>query len=166
MCGLGFWELAIIFLVAFLVLGPKRLPDLAKGLGKGLRDLRKASSDLRSSIADPLEELRKPLEEIRRPLEDIRSDLMGTMVQVRRELEEEVRSEAPPTGEPEASSGPPEDPELEARRREVEELYAAADEERETLPALEDEASDSSGAGAPGEAGAPPPAPRTASPKG
>jgi TatA/E family protein of Tat protein translocase len=66
MFGLSFWELAVILVVALIVLGPKKLPELAKSLGKGLQDLRRASVDLKSAIAEPMEEVRRPLEDLRR----------------------------------------------------------------------------------------------------
>lgn len=50
MFGLGFWEIAIILGVALLVLGPSKLPELARGLGKGLREFRKATEDFKSTI--------------------------------------------------------------------------------------------------------------------
>jgi TatA/E family protein of Tat protein translocase len=50
MFGIGAQELAIILVVALLVFGPKRLPDLARTLGRGLAEFRRASSDLRQSI--------------------------------------------------------------------------------------------------------------------
>ncbi|MAJ61280.1 MAG: hypothetical protein CBC48_15850 [bacterium TMED88] len=50
MFGIGMQELAIILVVALLVLGPRRLPDFARTLGKGLGEFRKASSDLRRSF--------------------------------------------------------------------------------------------------------------------
>lgn len=40
--NLGLPELVVIFVVTLLVFGPKRLPELAKGLGKGIRDFKKA----------------------------------------------------------------------------------------------------------------------------
>ena len=42
--NLGLPELLVIFAVALLVFGPRRLPELAKGLGKGIRDFKKALS--------------------------------------------------------------------------------------------------------------------------
>ncbi len=42
--NLGLPELVVIFAVALLVFGPRRLPELAKGMGKGIRDFKKALS--------------------------------------------------------------------------------------------------------------------------
>lgn len=50
MFGIGMWELLIVFVVALLIFGPKRLPDLARTLGKGLAEFRRASYDLRHSF--------------------------------------------------------------------------------------------------------------------
>ena len=147
MFGLGFWELAVILVVAFLVLGPKKLPDLARTLGKSLRDLRRASEDLRSSIQEPLEEIRKPLEEIR-------DDLAQTVYQVRDEIEREAQQAdalPPPAADAEPS-------ELDDHRRQVEELYAQAareDAAGEVAPALPAAAAEASGAEKPAELEAP-----------
>jgi TatA/E family protein of Tat protein translocase len=50
--GLGFGELIVIFVVALLVFGPKRLPELARTLGKSMNEFRRASNDLRRSIME------------------------------------------------------------------------------------------------------------------
>lgn len=47
MFGLGFGEILIILVLALVLLGPQRLPDVAKQLGKGLRDFKKATDDLK-----------------------------------------------------------------------------------------------------------------------
>lgn len=44
MFGIGTPELLVILLVALIVLGPKRIPEVARALGKGLAELRKATS--------------------------------------------------------------------------------------------------------------------------
>lgn len=43
MFGLGFGELLVIFLIALIFIGPKKLPELAKGLGKGIREFQNAA---------------------------------------------------------------------------------------------------------------------------
>jgi TatA/E family protein of Tat protein translocase len=50
MGSLGVPELILIFVVALIVFGPKKLPELGKSLGKGLAEFRKASNELRSTI--------------------------------------------------------------------------------------------------------------------
>jgi len=50
MFGIGFPELLMILVVALLVIGPKKLPDLARSLGKGLAEFRKATDDLKDTI--------------------------------------------------------------------------------------------------------------------
>ena len=47
---LGFWEIALIFIVILLLFGAKRLPEMAQGLGKGIREFRKAVKDTTDEI--------------------------------------------------------------------------------------------------------------------
>jgi Tat protein translocase TatB subunit len=53
---LGFQELVVIFVVALLVFGPKKLPELARNMGKGLGQLRKAMLDIKSEVEKEVEE--------------------------------------------------------------------------------------------------------------
>ncbi|GIW43579.1 MAG: sec-independent protein translocase protein TatA [Candidatus Binatia bacterium] len=59
MFGIGTPELLVILLVALIVLGPQRLPEIARALGKGLAELRKATS----GVTQELERARWMLEE-------------------------------------------------------------------------------------------------------
>jgi sec-independent protein translocase protein TatB len=61
MFGLGFGEIVIILVLALILLGPQRLPDVAKQLGKGLREFKKATDDLKSQFETELySEPKKP----------------------------------------------------------------------------------------------------------
>ena len=46
MFGIGLPELLVIMVVALIVLGPKRIPELARTLGKGLAEFRRATGDI------------------------------------------------------------------------------------------------------------------------
>ncbi len=48
--GIGLQELLIIFLVVLVLFGAKRIPDIATGLGRGIRDFKKAVKDTQSEI--------------------------------------------------------------------------------------------------------------------
>jgi sec-independent protein translocase protein TatA len=56
MFGMGHWELLIIFVVILLLFGAKRLPDMAQGLGKGIREFRKAMKDTTDEIKGAVNE--------------------------------------------------------------------------------------------------------------
>ena len=60
MFGIGWQELLIIAIVALLVVGPNKLPDLAKSLGKGFREFKKATDDMTGDLKDALKEDEKP----------------------------------------------------------------------------------------------------------
>ena len=61
----GGWEWILIFVVLLLLFGAKRLPDLAKGLGKGISEFRKAAKEVSNEIKK--EELDKPDDEKDKP---------------------------------------------------------------------------------------------------
>jgi sec-independent protein translocase protein TatB len=54
MFGLGMGEIVIILVLALILLGPQKLPDAAKQLGKGLREFRRATEDLKSQFETEL----------------------------------------------------------------------------------------------------------------
>ncbi len=56
MFGLGPVELLLIFLAVLLLFGAKRLPEIASGLGKGIREFKKAVKDTTSELKGSLDE--------------------------------------------------------------------------------------------------------------
>ena len=67
MFGLGGQELLLILFVVLLFFGPSKLPDLARGLGKGMREFKKAQADLENEfhkVAESSEAEVKPVESV------------------------------------------------------------------------------------------------------
>ncbi len=56
---LGFWELAVIVILALIIFGPKKLPEIGKALGRGIREFRDATT----KMADELNSLDEPVRE-------------------------------------------------------------------------------------------------------
>jgi TatA/E family protein of Tat protein translocase len=55
MGSIGLPELIIIFVVALIVFGPRKLPELGRSLGQGLAEFRKATNQLRSTIEEEVQ---------------------------------------------------------------------------------------------------------------
>ena len=58
MFGIGMTEMIVIAVIALVVLGPKRLPELARTLGRTLGEFRRSATDLRREFADVMDEAR------------------------------------------------------------------------------------------------------------
>ena len=61
---LGFQEIFIIFLIALLVFGPKKLPELGKSLGKGIREFKRATEDLKHSWEEQIRDAETNVKDI------------------------------------------------------------------------------------------------------
>ena len=79
---LGFQEMVVIFIVALLVFGPKKLPDLGKSLGKGIREFRKQTDELKQTWEEQVREVQDPVKDITREIRqagnDMKSDFYGS----------------------------------------------------------------------------------------
>lgn len=69
MWNLGFPELVVIFIVALVVFGPRKLPDLGRSLGKGLAEFKKASTELRRTWEEEVRSEEDELKKIQKDLE-------------------------------------------------------------------------------------------------
>ncbi len=72
--GIGFGEVVLILIIALIVFGPGRLPEVARSLGRMSRNLKKMSSDLTTAVTKEI-----GLEEERQNLKKMSSDLTTAM---------------------------------------------------------------------------------------
>ena len=65
MGSLGAWEILLIFLVILLVFGAKRIPEIARGLGKGIREFKDATNDIKNELT--INDTPRPPQQIQPP---------------------------------------------------------------------------------------------------
>jgi sec-independent protein translocase protein TatB len=70
MFGIGMPEFILLMAIALIVIGPKKLPDLAKALGRALGEFKKATSDLKDSL-----DIDAPLSDVKRSFNDLNKNL-------------------------------------------------------------------------------------------
>ena len=68
MFGLGIPELIVIFIIALVVFGPKKLPDLGKSIGRAMAEFKKAQQEFQDSVQSEMREVQKTanLEELKK----------------------------------------------------------------------------------------------------
>jgi sec-independent protein translocase protein TatA len=73
--SIGMPELILIFVVALLVFGPKKLPEIGKSLGRGLAEFKRASEDLKKTIEDEIEQGKKEAASVKEQLSEVKNTI-------------------------------------------------------------------------------------------
>jgi TatA/E family protein of Tat protein translocase len=71
MFGIGMPELIVIFIVALLVFGPKKLPELGKALGRGLAEFKRATEEIKNEISSEVQEIEKQAADLKSQAADV-----------------------------------------------------------------------------------------------
>ena len=61
MFNIGPWEMALILLVALMVVGPGKLPEVAKSIGKGINEFKKVTSGYKKELQDAMDGVESPV---------------------------------------------------------------------------------------------------------
>ena len=96
---LGMMELMAIFVVALLVFGPRKLPELGRSLGKGMREFRRATNDLKAGWEDQVRDIDR---EVKSATRDVRN--MGRDIE--KDLQNSIKDE-PPSSKTDSKAPPP-----------------------------------------------------------
>jgi sec-independent protein translocase protein TatA len=65
--GVGGWEILVILAVVLVVFGPKRIPEVSRGIGKGMREIRRVGAEFQRelNLSDVEERERREVEKVR-----------------------------------------------------------------------------------------------------
>ena len=105
MFGLGIPELIVIFVIALVVFGPKKLPDLGKSIGRAMAEFKKAQQEFQESVKSEMNEVQKTanLDELKK-LGDLGDQSLSKEI-------EAAASPEPPKDEHKAGTVPEQKPE-------------------------------------------------------
>jgi len=92
---IGFPELIVIMVIALVVIGPSKLPDLAKALGKGMAEFRKATQEMKENLAldEGIQEMQKATQEIKenlaldKQIQEVKDELVDSISGLDRPLD-------------------------------------------------------------------------------
>jgi sec-independent protein translocase protein TatA len=95
--SIGPAELILIFVIALLVFGPKKLPEIGRSVGKALREFKKTSDEIKGRIEEEIEasELKDIGKDIRSGVNDLQSGVRGIQDNIKKELTEDESGEGP-----------------------------------------------------------------------
>lgn len=96
MFGIGLPEMLLILAIALIIIGPKKLPDMAKSLGRALGEFKKATSDLKESVG-----LNEDFRDVKKTFQDMNQDVKDSILAASTDTEK-----TPPTGQRPAQPPP------------------------------------------------------------
>jgi sec-independent protein translocase protein TatA len=90
---LGVPELIVIFVVALLVFGPKKLPELGKSLGKGLREFKRATDDIKSTWEDQIRDAETSIKDVKDTVKETTDDIKKDLKQDFQDMDVHLQAE-------------------------------------------------------------------------
>jgi sec-independent protein translocase protein TatA len=106
---LGFQEILVIFIIALIVFGPKKLPELGKSLGKGLREFKKATEDLKTNFEDQIRDAENSIQDVKHAVTSTSTpnEVKGSLEAAPAEKAEAEKAQAEKVAEPHEPSNEP-----------------------------------------------------------
>jgi sec-independent protein translocase protein TatA len=86
----GASEIIFLFILALVIFGPKKLPEIGKTIGKGMREFRKATDDLKSNWEEHLRDTESPVHDLKQTLNDVTSEISASTSEITEEVTKQV----------------------------------------------------------------------------
>lgn len=95
--SVGPTELILIFVIALLVFGPKKLPEIGRSVGKALREFKKASDEIKGRIEEEIEasEIKDIRKDIRSGMDGLQSGVKSFQDDIKKDIETHETGEGP-----------------------------------------------------------------------
>ena len=62
--SIGFSEILVLFVIALLIFGPRKLPEIARSVGQAMREFNKAGEEVTRSLEEPVDEIRERIQNL------------------------------------------------------------------------------------------------------
>lgn len=82
---IGFQEITIILVISVIIFGPKKIPEIARGLGEGLRAMREATDEIKREVMESAEKV-DPSKDIKKAQQEIETEIN----QAKKEIDDAV----------------------------------------------------------------------------
>jgi sec-independent protein translocase protein TatA len=110
----GASEIVFLFILALVIFGPKKLPEIGKTLGKGMREFRKATDDLKSNWEEHIRDTESPVQDLKQTLNEVKNEVTASTSEITNEVTAHVNDltsevEASTSLEEKPPSGPQEE---------------------------------------------------------
>lgn len=95
--SIGPAELILIFVIALLVFGPKKLPEIGRSVGKALREFKKTSEEIKGRIEEEIEasEIKDIRKDIQAGVDGIKSEVKSFTDDITKDTEKDEHGEGP-----------------------------------------------------------------------
>jgi len=86
---ISFEELTVILIFAVIIFGPKKIPEIARGLGEGVRAMKKATEDIKREIMNPVEDI-STAKNIQKTIEESKNEILDSTKGIEETLDDAV----------------------------------------------------------------------------
>lgn len=127
MFGIGMPEMILILAIALIVIGPKKLPDLAKSLGRAMREFKKATNEFKETM-----QIDSEMADVKKAFNDINDDVTSAVEIIPAETDDQAEKTGTGEGEQDLDQAKTEDSEYSENMKNLKNAYGELNEDVES----------------------------------